>query len=619
MTTPRAMAAPKRTTSTASLVPASIRRLAVVWAILAPTIAVAWQTQIQPSVNFPMSVNQARAVVPVADGIVAVGALQQDFAVAKLSFDSPTPRWVRRFNGGGAVVDFNDPARLPEAAYAIAANSSGDVVAVGVVRTTATNGDAFIVKLAGATGVPIWQRQIDGSASGEDGFFAVALDANGDVVAAGQIHNAFDLDVFVVKFSGVDGTELWRRQIDGGGAHQDDLATSVAIDSQGNVVAAGVLEPVSTGTPFAVIKLDASSGTELWRRNVDATSSCESEAFAVRTLPTDDIVAAGHICAPSSNGALVVRLAGPDGSEMWRQDVPGSVVAIQALVTAPSGDIVGAGGQGGASTVAKMDSADGTLRWHQDLPISTFTANVDSHGDVFAGGDGLIKLAGVDGAQQWRYRGLNFPKLQGLTFDPANNPLGVGFLAHISLEGFMVVKLGGADGSDVLPGKQLRFVDHGSPTNRRLTIISTNAVGFPTQPDLHNNGATLQLLNPATGESEVFNLPAPKWEALAHVGYYVYKDRPGQYGPCTSVVIKAGKVFRAVCKGRPFVPLSFSLDEPAQGSLAVILTTGAGADPITTQCMQFGGAVKTDRPVAGKTSGLFWAKDAPAPQDCIFP
>ena len=48
---------------------------------------------------------------------------------------------------------------------------------------------------------------------------------------------------------------------------------------------------------------------------------------------------------------------------------------------------------------------------------------------------------------------------------------------------------------------------------------------------------------------------------------------------------------------------------------AASLTLGNDA----TQCMEFGGTVRRDRPVSGKKAGVFQAKDAPAPERCPLP
>jgi hypothetical protein len=61
-----------------------------------------------------------------------------------------------------------------------------------------------------------------------------------------------------------------------------------------------------------------------------------------------------------------------------------------------------------------------------------------------------------------------------------------------------------------------------------------------------------------------------------------------------------------VCGG---AGIGFTLDEPAQGTLAVRLTLGTGPFAVRL-CTRFGGTVKNDVP------GYFRAQDAPTPAAC---
>ena len=138
------------------------------------------------------------------------------------------------------------------------------------------------------------------------GFYAVAVDSNGDVIAAGAISSVAptDHDLIVLKISGQTGLELWRTVI--AGVHVFDRFSSVAIDSAGDVFAGGELlqirsEPqrarshaagdvVATGdigNKFATAKFAGSTGSLLWRYDVPHLSGCWStRVFAIRRMCT---------------------------------------------------------------------------------------------------------------------------------------------------------------------------------------------------------------------------------------------------------------------------------------------------------------------------------------------
>jgi hypothetical protein len=126
----------------------------------------------------------------------------------------------------------------------------------------------------------------------------------------------------------------------------------------------------------------------------------------------------------------------------------------------------------------------------------------------------------------------------------------------------------------------------------------------PAAPTL--GGGLLEVVNPATGESDAFPLPAANWKGTgspAGSRGYTYTDSRQTAGPCKSVKIWNGKRLSARCHG---AQIAFSLDEASQSSLGVKLTLGNG----DRYCMLFGGTIVKDEP------GLFKAKDAPAPAAC---
>ena len=92
-----------------------------------------------------------------------------------------------------------------------------------------------------SSGTKQWTRQL-GSSSG--GFaLGVAVDSSGNVYAAGRTTggldgntNSGDFDLFVVKYNS-SGTKQWTKQL---GTSSDDRARGVAVDSSGNVYAAGI-------------------------------------------------------------------------------------------------------------------------------------------------------------------------------------------------------------------------------------------------------------------------------------------------------------------------------------------------------------------------------------------
>ena len=102
----------------------------------------------------------------------------------------------------------------------------------------------------------------------------------------GAIHSAgIGDDLLAVRLDGGTGAVVWRQVIDGGAGGTRDAGNAVAVDAAGDAFVAARIE-VTAGDPFwpygnvanfAVLKLQGSDGTELWRHRVEHTT--ESVGF----------------------------------------------------------------------------------------------------------------------------------------------------------------------------------------------------------------------------------------------------------------------------------------------------------------------------------------------------
>jgi hypothetical protein len=564
--------------------------------------AFAWQTNL----NSPSRYDRALAVAVDADGDVVAAGVNPEFAVVKLAGTNGRRLWRH------VIAGYDAEARVA------AVTASGDVVAAG----TASRGDfnSFtVVKLGGVNGAELWSYEIDGAAvRSSDRANAVAVDVAGDVIAAGKIeHTTLSPDFIVVKLDGGSGTELWRREINGTADGSWDRASAVAVDAAGDVMAGGRTDNIG-GMDFTVVKLRSADGIELWRHDHDIDTGV---AGAIAVDASGDVLAAGD---------AVVKLRGSDGVELWRV----SDLGAGAVVVDADGNVVAAGEIDSDFAVVKLRGSDGQELWRQ---VVDGTANdfdkaaavaVDADGDVVAGGRieaadtltdfAVFKFRGTDGQELWRHvidgtaADTHFSIIDealAVTLDAAGNVVAAGQTENKGPEEhFTVVKL-----SERLTGAVLRVRDRdGNPERRALAVRSRDQGLFVADPggagDPTLSGGDLELINPTTGETATFDLPAANWEELP--GGYRYRDRSREAGPCRTVVLKRDRVLTASCKG---AQIGFSLDEPSQGTLGVKLTTGSDS---VRYCMEFGGTIVKDTPAAAGRTGSFKAKKAPVPTAC---
>src|SRR5262249_26543751 len=197
----------------------------------------------------------------------------------------------------GTLAGGGDQAR------AVAVDGDRNVVAVGEVTNfnpaapldpLAATTDFTIAKYAGSNGTALWHTFINDAQDRNSEGFAVVVDANNDVYAAGFITVQGSSGRFtVVKLAGATGVEIWRAGFDGN-ANNADRALSIALDANGNVLAGGFEVNTVTGNDAFVAKLDGATGATLWTRTID-TANLPDSVFNVTSDPAGDVfLAARH-------------------------------------------------------------------------------------------------------------------------------------------------------------------------------------------------------------------------------------------------------------------------------------------------------------------------------------
>jgi hypothetical protein len=190
----------------------------------------------------------------------------------------------------------------------------------------------------------------------------------------------------------------------------------------------------------------------------------------------------------------------------------------------------------------------------------------------------------------------------------------------------LLVELGGP-----ISGKKMLVKDKdGDDTKRKIMILSKDEGirapfgGSAEDPTQHD--ATLSIWNPTDpNKMQAFTLPSSGWEGLGNPPGskgYKYLDKTFANGPCKVVLLKPGKLLKAVCMNRlsPPNPITFDLADSPQGALAGSLSVGPDD---AAYCMEFGATTGAppikDTPAEDGGVGLFKAKDSGPPTDCTLP
>ena len=157
--------------------------------------------------------------------------------------------------------------------------------------------------------------------------YLIALDGDGDVLAAlPRPAGRYSATTAVVKFSADGGRVQWRRSLKvPGPEHSDDVA-GFAVLNNDDLIAAGGIE-IEGHVRFVALRLSGRTGRPQWRQTITGdprTSTYDHAAHAVAVDSAGDALVAGDLESATylqyhlTHDLAVVKLAGDTGTERWR-------------------------------------------------------------------------------------------------------------------------------------------------------------------------------------------------------------------------------------------------------------------------------------------------------------
>jgi hypothetical protein len=166
--------------------------------------------------------------------------------------------WVRRYEDSVASP-FNR-------ARAIAVDRSGNVYVTGnSVNSNLDDASDYLTIKYNATGRQKWVARYNGPGNSEDLPFSIAVDDGQNVYVTGASPaepNTINYDFATIRYDKY-GKEVWVQRYNGA-ANGDDRASSLALDSEGNVYVTGLSQGIGTGESDGItIKYNA-AGIEQW-------------------------------------------------------------------------------------------------------------------------------------------------------------------------------------------------------------------------------------------------------------------------------------------------------------------------------------------------------------------
>ncbi|MDX2219215.1 MAG: Ig-like domain repeat protein, partial [Burkholderiales bacterium] len=372
----------------------------------------------------------------------------------------PTPQSV-----GGALL----------AAKAMAVDTGGNVFVTGVSNVPGQGDNFHTVKYSGTTGEQLWSASYNGSANGNDVAYAVAVDSSGDVVVTGySTDTGQGPNIRTIKYNGATGAELWN-VAQNGGANGSDVAYAVGVDSSGNVVVTGVTTDVGQMENFRTTKYNGATGALVWSRAYNGSAGIFDYAYAIAVSPVGDVAVTGFSNDIGQGQNIRTIVYNAAGTERWNVAYNGSANGNDfgyAIVFDAARNVVLTGyssetGQGEDIRTIKYDGLTGDLMWTRNYNGGSSGADnghdvtVDASDNVIvtgfstdAGGQNIrtIKYDGATGAGLWNmvYGGSAGGNDVGraVAVDASGDVLVTGFTNDIGLgSNISVIKFKGATGT----------------------------------------------------------------------------------------------------------------------------------------------------------------------------
>jgi uncharacterized delta-60 repeat protein len=242
----------------------------------------------------------------------SAGVGTEDYLTIKYN-SAGSEEWTNRINGSGGSVDI---------AYALVIDSSGSIIITGGSIGSGSGYDYFTIKYSSA-GDTLWTRRYNGPKNSKDIAYSIALDDSQNIFITGEsegltgTHGIFE-DYATVKYNPA-GDLQWAARYNGP-AGDYDKASSICVDTEGNIYVTGVSDGGSSGSgdphfDYATIKYN-SAGLTQWIRRYNSSNG-EDEGVMVKADALGNIFVTGFSSDVSTFADYSTINYSADGDTTW--------------------------------------------------------------------------------------------------------------------------------------------------------------------------------------------------------------------------------------------------------------------------------------------------------------
>lgn len=254
--------------------------------------------------------------------------ITSDYATIKYNA-SGVQQWVARYNGPWNYVDI---------AYSIAVDATGNVYVTGYSYGNAPSSDYLTIKY-NSSGVQLWEARYD-AAGGSDQASSLAIDEFGNVYVTGYSYSNIlgNSDYATVKYNS-SGILQWVARYNGP-ADNGDQARQLVLDEVGNIYVIGFSASPDSLFDYATVKYN-SFGVQQWTARYNGPDNLSDLATSIAVDKNGNVYVTGSSAtetSPVTKYDCATIKYSSSGVQQWvtRYDGPasGTDVAISLKVDA---------------------------------------------------------------------------------------------------------------------------------------------------------------------------------------------------------------------------------------------------------------------------------------------
>lgn len=216
---------------------------------------------------------------------------------------------TNQFYGGEAYKGNNVP-------YASITDGEGNTyITGGSSNETQASGDFFTIKV-GSNGEILWQKREQAAPFAVEYGLHLSFDNSGNIIVSGLKSNGNDMDIRTVKYD-TAGSKIWDTTFDNGNQGLE-VPNSMVTDASGNIYITGIGWS-GNSVDYLTIKYD-SNGTEQWHRTENpAGGESWNEATSVAVDSNGNVLITGY--SPNADGWLNYHTIkyNANGLKIWEQ------------------------------------------------------------------------------------------------------------------------------------------------------------------------------------------------------------------------------------------------------------------------------------------------------------